>query len=248
MVRQINDRFLTEPFEWERSRPASARARARSGAAAGLDLFLESCGRTTLARAEPAARNLLREGALPYDARLRGPPRTLWQRLQAPRPGGSPAPRDVDAARAKDPAQAAAFAERYADEIAVRAIDEPGGPMSEDALVLASLGEYSYTDPPSRPAPLPAGQASSRRRRFCGDQIANLAITGLAELHQELRDRFRRSREYFAVTYGPACLRLALMLLSASFRCRALRPLPEPVEGAHPLRQGLRLVKLWPWM
>src|SRR6185436_11194650 len=105
------------------------------------------------------------------------------------------------------------FAERYADEIVIRAIDEPGGPTSEDALVLASLGEYSYTDPSQNSGALPswAKAAMGIVGWFWGDRIANTAISGAAELHQNYEARFNAKQKYYlAVTYGPHVYGLSL--------------------------------------
>ncbi len=224
-VRQINDRFMTEPFEWERIAARVGAARILEPALQrDVDLFLASCGRTTLARAEPQRGNLLREGALPYESGCEDRRRSLWQRLQGHVQDHPTHRATVEAARAKDPAQAASFADRYADELAVRAIDEPGGPMSEAALLRLSVGEYSYTESSQSTGPLPGWiKAAMGVAGLFGDEIANVAITGLAELNQTYDDRFRGKQRYFAiVTYAPHLYGLALMIVLGLFPVAAL--------------------------
>jgi hypothetical protein len=249
-VRQINDRFLTEPFEWERIAARVGSARILNPALQrDVDLFLASCGRTTLARAEPQRGNLLREGALPYDSGCEDRRRSLWQRLQAHVQEDPTHRATLEAARAKEPAQAAAFADRYADELAVRAIDEPGGPMSETALLHASLGEYSYTDPSQSTGALPWWmKAAMGVAGFLGDDVSNVAITGLAELHQNYDDRFRAKQRYFAVvTYGPHLYGLALMIVMGLFPVAALLALcPGQWKTFVNYGKVLGSIKLWP--
>ncbi len=249
-VRQINDRFLTEPFEWERIAARVGSARIFDPALQrDVDLFLASCGRTTLARAEPQRGNLLREGALPYDSDCEDRRRSLWRRLQGHAQEHPTHRATIDAARAKDPAQAGEFADRYADELAVRAIDEPGGPMSESALLRASLGESSATDPSQSTGPLPWWmKAAMGVAGFFGDDLSNVAITGLAELNQSYEDRFRGKQRYFAVvTYGPHLYGLALMIVMGLFPVAALFALcPGQWKTLVNYGKVLCSVKLWP--
>src|SRR5262245_10779268 len=117
-VRQINDRFLTEPFEWERIAARLSLARVRDPALQrDIDRFLASCGRTTLVRAAPQRPNFLREGSLPYEGACEEQRKGIWQRLQRHLHEDPQHRATLEAARAKDPSAAAAFAERYADEI-----------------------------------------------------------------------------------------------------------------------------------
>ncbi|RPH38678.1 MAG: hypothetical protein EHM91_13545, partial [Planctomycetota bacterium] len=249
-VRQINDRFLTEPFEWERIAARVGSARILDPALQrDVDLFLASCGRITLARSEPQRGNLLREGALPYDGGCEERRRSLWLRLQGHVQEHPTHRATVEAARAKDPAQAAAFADRYADELAVRAIDEPGGPMSETALLRASLGEYSYMDPTQSTGALPGWmKAAMGVAGFLGDDLADIAITGLAELNQNYEDRFRSKQRYFAVvTYGPHLYGLALMIVLGLFPVAALFALcPGQWKTFVNYGKVLASIKLWP--
>jgi hypothetical protein len=250
-VRQINDRFLTEPFEWERIAARVSFARILDPALErDVGLFLESCGRTTLARAEPRHGNLLREGALPYEAPCEDRRRRLWQRVQLHVKDDPHHRATVEAARSKDPSQAAAFAERYVDEIVVRAIDEPGGAVSESALVLASLGQYSYTDPSQSTGALPAWAKAlfGPLGSLFGDQAANLAISGAAELQQGYENRFSSKQKYYlAVTYGPHVYGLALMILLGLFPVAGLFALcPNQWMLFVNYAKTFISVKLWP--
>jgi hypothetical protein len=250
-VRQINERFLTEPFEWERIAARVSFARLLDPALErDVGLFLESCGRTTLARAEPRHGNLLRDGALPYEGPCEDRRRGLWQRVQAHLQENPHHRATLDAALARQPAQGAAFAERYADEIVLRAIDEPGGPMSEDALVLASLGEYSYTAPGQATPALPAWARALMGPVgwMLGDEAANVAITGAAELHQSYVDRFTSKQKfYLAVTYGPHVYGLALMVLLGLFPVAGLFALcPNQWKLFLNYAKVLISIKLWP--
>jgi hypothetical protein len=249
-VRQINDRFLTEPFEWERiaARVGSARI-LDPGLQRDVDLFLSSCGRTTLARAEPQRGNLLREGALPYDAACEDRRRSIWVRLQGHVQEHPTHRATLEAARAKDPAQATTFADRYADELAVRAIDEPGGPMSETSLLRLSLGEYSYTESSQSTGPLPWWmKAAMGVAGLFGDEISNVTIAGLAELNQNYEDRFRSKQRYFAVvTYGPHLYGLALMIVLGLFPVAAMFALcPGQWKTFVNYGKVLISIKTWP--
>lgn len=251
IVRQINDRFLTEPFEWERIAARVASARIHDPALdRDIGLFLNSCGRTTLSRAEPRRANLLRENCLPYEPPCEERRRGLWQRLQGHVQEDPRHRATVEAARAKDPDQGAAFADRYADELAIRAIDEPGGPMSEAVLLQASLGEYSYTEPSQSTGTLPtwAKATMGLAGLLFGDKISNVAITGLAELHQNYTARFRAKQQfYLAQVYGPHIYGLSLMILLGLFPVAALFALcPNQWKVLVNFLKVFVSVKLWP--
>jgi hypothetical protein len=250
-VKEINGRFLTEPFEWERIAARVSFARVLDPALErDIGLFLASCGRTTLARAEPGRANLLRDGALPYEKGCEDRRKSLWQRLQRHVQEDPHHKATVEAARAKDPAQGAAFAERYADELVVRAIDEPGGPMSEGALVTASLGQYSYTDPTQYTGSIPGWAKATMgvAGLLFGDEIANVAITGLAELNQNYENRFAAKQKYYlVVTYGPHVYGLALMVLLGLFPVAGLFALvPNQWKVFINYSKVFISVKLWP--
>ena len=241
-VRLINDRFLIEPFEWERIAARVGVARVRDPALQrDIDRFLGSCGRTALARAEPQRANLLREGALPYQGACEEQRRGLWQRLQRHVHDDPQHRATLEAARAKDPSQGAAFADRYADELAVRAIDEPGGPMSESALVRDSLGEYSYTERSQFTSQLPSWIPF-------GNEIANVVVTGFAELHQNYENQFTSKQKYYqAVTFAPHLYGLSLMVVLGLFPVAGLFAL-LPNQWKVLVHYGKLLVsiKLWP--
>lgn len=251
-VRGINDRFLTEPFEWERIAARVSFARVRDPALErDLGQFLGSCTRTAAARAEPRHANLFRDGALPYEGPCEERRRKLWERLQRHVRDDANHRATVDAARAKDPAQGSAFAERYLDEIATRAIDEPGGPMSEGALLSASLGEYSYTDKSQYTGEIPAWAKFLMLDRIgllFGDEIANVTITGLAELQQNFENRFRAKQLYYlATTFAPHAYGIALMILIGLFPVAALPSLlPGQWKVLANFFKVFLSVKLWP--
>ncbi|MBI3856489.1 MAG: hypothetical protein HY293_12450, partial [Planctomycetes bacterium] len=146
--------------------------------------------------------------------------RGLWQRLQAHVQQHPQHRATIEAARAKDPAQGAAFADRYADELALRAIDEPGGSVSESALVRASLGEYSAMDPTQSTGAIPSWAKATLgvAGYFFGDEMANVALTGLAELHQDYVDRWTAKQRYYVIAaYGPHIYGILVMILLGLF-------------------------------
>jgi len=251
IVHQISSGFLTEPFEWERLAARVSFARILDPA---LDVriasFLDSCGKTTLARAEPARANLLREGALPYDGPCEETRRDLWQRLQAHVRSDPHHQATLEAARARDPGRADAFLERYTDEIAIRSIDEPGGPLNEETLVLASLGEYSATDRSQYGPALPSWARATMGVAgwFFGDGLANVAISGLAAMSQDWEGRFTSKQRYFlAATYGPHLYGLAVMILLGLFPIAGLFALvPNQWKVFVNFLKVFVSIKLWP--
>lgn len=251
LVKQINDRFLTEPFEWERIAARVGTARILDPALdARMAAFLNSCARTTLARSEPRHPNLLREGALPYEGPCEERRRDLWQKLQAHVQSDPRHQTTLAGARARDPAGAALFQDRYADELAIRSIDEPSGPVGEASLVLASLGESSLTDGSQSTGAFPgwAKLLMGPAGWLIGDPAVHAAIGGLAELNQDWDNRFSaRQRYYQVITYGPHVYGLTVMILLGLF----------PLAGVIALAPGqwrvllnylkvLVSVKLWP--
>ncbi len=251
LVRSINDHFLTEPFEWERIAARLGSARIHDPALElRLDAFLQSCARTALAGSEPAQPNLLREGALPYSSACEQRRRDLLARMQAHLQTDPRHKATLDAARAKDPTQAAVFQERYLDEIVLRSLDEPGGPVSEAGLVAASLGEYSLTDPAQSTGSLPSWAKTilGPVGLLFGDEIANVAVGGLAQLNQEIQNRYTARQKYYQVlALGPHLYGLSEMVLLGLF----------PVAGLFALAPGqwrvlihflkvFASVKLWP--
>ncbi|MBV8878935.1 MAG: hypothetical protein JO332_03115 [Planctomycetaceae bacterium] len=251
LIKNINDRFLTEPYEWERIAASVSFARILDPA---LELrvssFLGSCARTALAQSEPRHPDLLREGALPYEGRCETQRRDLWQRLRLHVQKDPHHQALLEAARSKDSAHAALFEDRYVDEIVLRATDEPGGPVSESTLVAASLGDYSLMDPSQSTGTLPSwakGLLGAAGWLF-GDELANVAIGGLAQLNQNWENRFAAKQRYYQVlTLGPHVYGLSVMILLGLF----------PVAGLFALAPGqwrvllnfvkvFASVKLWP--
>ena len=220
-VTRINAQFLTQPYEWEEIAARVSYGRILDPALEkDVGEFLASCGRTALARAEPRHSNLLRAGALPYEGACEERRRDLWQRLHDHIQMDPHHRATLAAVQQRDPGQSAAFLDRYADEIALRAIDEPGSPTSETDLVRASLGEYSYSDRAQHTGTIPPWAKSMMGVGgwFFGDEIANVAITGLAELQQNYENRFgAKQKLYLAITFGPHLYGLSLMILLGLF-------------------------------
>lgn len=251
LIKGIHDRFLTEPFEWERLAARVSFAKILDPA---LDLrlsrFLESCGRTALARSEPRHPNLLRDGALPYEGACEERRRDLWQKLQLHVRTDPHHQATVQAARAKDPSQGDLFQDRYADEIAIRSIDEPGGPVGERGLILASLGESSFTDRSQYTGPIPswAKLLMGPTGWFFGDEAANVAIGGLAMLNQNYENRFTAKQRYYQVqTYGPHVYGLTVMILLGLFPMAGILALaPGQWRVLTNYLKVFLSVKLWP--
>ncbi len=255
-VKHVNERFLEAPFEWERVAAMASLGRILDPALEkGVGEFLEACARPALARAVPEHANLLREGALPYGAACEKRRRELWAGLLTHLKADPFHRAAIHAARARDPSRASAFEERYADEIAIREIDEPGSPTSESALVLASLGKYSYVDGAQSVGRLPgwvdsffgvAGMLPGAHGVL--EDAANAAISGAAVLEQSWKGRFAAKQQYYLATvYGPVVYGLSLMLLVGLF----------PVAGLFALLPGkwrvlvhwgeiFVSIKLWP--
>jgi hypothetical protein len=81
-----------------------------------------------------------------------------------------------------------------------------------------------------------------------GDEVSNVAITGLAELHQNWTDRWAAKQKYFqAVTYGPHVYGLSLMILLGLFPVVALFALcPGQWRVFLNFLKVFISVKLWP--
>lgn len=250
-VRRINLDFLTDPYEWERIAARVSFGRILDPALEkDVSEFLASCGRSTLARAEPRQPNLLRDGALPYEGACEDRRKGLWKRLRAhvetdPHHRGT-----LEAVRKREPKEAAAFQDRYTEEISIRAIDEPGSPMSETELVRASLGEYSYTNRAQYTGTLPhwAKATMGVWGAIFGDEIVNVTLTGLAELQQNWEARWSSKQKlWLAITFGPHLYGLSLMILLGLFPVAGLFAL-LPGQWKVFLNYGKALcsLKLWP--
>jgi hypothetical protein len=254
-VRGVNARFLESPFEWERLAAMASLARVLDPALRrGTDEFLEACAKPALARAEPRARNLFQPGALPYAPPCEERREELRVRI-VEHVNRHPAHRAaIEAARRHDPKTADAYRERYLEAVCLRAIDDPGAPTGERALVLASLGGYSYLDPAQSTGEFPwwvkPPWAWTRLGSSLWEGGANAALTGVAELHQAWENRFTSKQQYYLVTtYGPHVYGLSLLFVLGFF----------PVAGLWALLPGrwtalvnygkvLASIKLWPVM
>lgn len=251
LVRRINDHFLTEPYEWERiaARVSSGRILDPS-----LDLriasFLDGCARTSLATSEPRHANLLRDGALPYTGDCEKRRRELWERLQQHVKTDPHHQATIQAASARDPAQTEAFIQRYTDEIAIRSIDEPGGPISESNLVAASLGEYSVTDHSQRSQSLPpwAKPLLGPLGWVFNGEAVDAAVDGLASFHQNWEGRIASKQRYYAVlSVGPHVYGISVMILLGLFPVAGLLALmPGQWKTLTHYLEVFASIKLWP--
>ncbi len=238
IVARVNKRFLDAPFEWERLAAMASFGRILDPALArDAEEFLEGCAKPAIAKSAPAGANVFRPGTLPYGPACESARAALWGRLK------EHVARDrfhlaaLEAARRRDPGQAAAFEERYLDSIAARAVDEPGSPTSEAALVRASLGEYSYFDMAQSTGDLPFGE-----------EIINVGVSGAAQLAQNWSTRFSAKQKYYLATaYGPHVYGLALMLAMGLFPAAGLWAL-VPGKWRVLVNWGKVFVsvKLWP--
>ncbi len=250
-VRGVNDRFLDRPFEWERLAALASFARVLDPALQrSADEFLEACARPALARAEPRSANLFERGALPYPPPCEERREDLRLRL-AGHVGRHPTHRAaIDAARRHDPRTADAFRDRYFETVCLRAIDDPGGPTGEQALVVASLGAYSYTDRSQSTGEFP-GWVRPPWAWFAGDLWeagANAAVTGIAELQQSWDNRFTAKQKYYlATTYAPHLYGLSLLFLMGLFPVVGLWALlPGKWTALVNFGKVFVSVKLWP--
>jgi len=258
VVGAVNAEFLAAPFEWERVAAMAGFAQVLDPVLGrDLDRFLEDCARPALARSAPRGPNVLRGGTLDYPPACEKRRKALWQGLHRhvrEHPSHRAA---LEAVRRRDPAQAAEFEERYLDRMAARALEEGADPAGESARVLATLGEYSWTDPAQSTGGMPGyvkalGSGLNPWMApvywIFGDRLADGVISAVAQFHQAWENRFSARQRYYLVTvYGPHLYGLALMLVVGLF----------PVVGMFALLPGkwralvnygkvLVSVKLWP--
>lgn len=255
-VGHVNGKFLEAPFEWERVAAMASLGRILDPALAReAGEFLEACARPALGRAVPEHANLLREGALPYGAACEKRRGRLWTALRAHAKSDPFHRSALQAARKRDPAEASAFEERYVDELAVRAVDEPGSPTSEEALVRAALGSYSPLDRAQSVGELPrwvdgllGGVGLLPGTHGVLEDAANLAISGAAVLEQSWKNRFSAKQQYYLATaYGPVVYGLSLMLLIGLFPIAGLFALlPGKWRVLVNWGKAFISVKLWP--
>lgn len=241
-AKALNERFLEDPYGWERLAAMAAHGRIFNVTlATDVELFLESCATPALAQESPQTSNLLRPGALRYSERCEEWRGRLWDRVEQhlredPRHQGV-----FELARRREGGDASFF-ERYADLVVTRAIDEPGSPTSESALVLASLGTYRYFDQSQS-----VGGGGPHVWDWIGSGI-DAGVSVLAELRQGYANRFAAKQAYFtALAYGPHLYGLALLLTIGFFPVASLWALLPGRWGAL-VNWGKVLVsvKLWP--
>lgn len=256
-IRRVNERFLADPFEWERvAAMASFGIILEPGLARDAAIFLEACVKPALARAAPQGTNVFRPGTLPYGPDCEKERQRIWTRLRDHARQDRFHRATTDAAARLDPATANAFVELYLDRIAERAMDGPGSPTSEAALVRASLGRYGYADPAQSGAVAPGfASAVASALPFLFEttdptqaKAGNALISGAAEFMQVWENQFTaKQRYYLATVYGPHVYGLALLLVIGLF----------PVAGLFALLPGqwkvlinyLKVfisIKLWP--
>jgi hypothetical protein len=256
-ARSVNADFLEDPYGWERLAAMTAHGRIfDAGLSEELGEFLASCATTALATAEPRHANLLRPGALPYRDRCETWRGGLWDRVQA-HVREDPRHRTVLLIAERRPGDGAAFGERYADLLVTRAIDEPGSPTSESALVLASLGRYAHFDPAQSTGglggvdPAPGDAVAWATGRSVAGWLGwgvDGGVSMLAALRQAWSNRFAAKQAYYLViAYGPHVYGLALMLVLGFFPVAGLWALlPGRWEALVNWGKTLAAVKLWP--
>jgi hypothetical protein len=251
-IRGIHARFLETPYAWERLTALASFATVFDPVLRkDVAEFLEGCAKPALAREEPAGDHPLAEGALRYEEaceRLRAGLRARISRHVETDPAHRAA---IDTALAHDPAGASAFRSRYEEEVCRRAVDEPGSPTSEAALVAASLGRYSYVDEAQSTGRFPwwvKGMFQSPSLAALWDQGANWAISGIAELQQSWDGRFSAKQKYFLATvYGPHVYGLSLLFLLGLFPIAGLWALlPGKWTALANWGKVFVSVKLWP--
>lgn len=249
----IQARFLDRPFAWERLAALSSFAKIYDPALRkDVGDFLEACAKPALARAEPSSANLLADGALPYDAECARRRAELRARI------GIHLERDpahrvaMETASEHDPGGAAAFRARYEEEVCRRAVDDPGSPTSEPALVAAALGSTSYLDPGQSTGAYPAWMKGwpFALPGISGlwDQAADAGLTWAAELQQNWSNRWTSKQRYFLVTtLAPHVYGLSLLFLLGLFPLAGIWALwPGKWTALANWTKVFVSIKLWP--
>ncbi len=250
-AQRLQERFLDDPFEWERLAAMVSFARILDPSLArDAGEFLEACAKPALARAAPRGANVFRPGGLAYPEACERRRGELWDRLRD-HARREPLHRSaLEAARRREPAAAGEFEELYLDEIARRALDDPGSPTGEAALVAAALGEYSYTDPSQRSAAVPwwGRPFMGIAGLVAGEEILNVAVSGAARLDQWWSNAFSAKQKYYLATvYGPHVYGLTLLLVIGLFPVAGLWALLPGKWGALVNYGKVFLsVKMWP--
>ncbi|HLF92132.1 MAG TPA: hypothetical protein VJB14_01615 [Planctomycetota bacterium] len=244
----IQKDFLTAPFEWERIAAMVGSGRVTDLALeARIDRFLEGCAKVALAREAPRGSNLFRPGALSYSPECERLRAEIWARLETHVKEDGFHRQAVEAAARRDPSQASAFRERYFDRLCERAVEAPGSPTSEAALVAASLGEYSAMDPAQATGASPLW-AKVLFGVVAHDVVVTAAVSETARMKQDGELRYASKQQYYLATVlGPHLYGLSLMVLLGLF----------PVAGLFAILPGkwrvlvnygkvFASVKLWP--
>lgn len=252
-IRAIQARFLETPFAWERLAAMAETARIFDPALRrDVGLFLDACAKPALARAEPAGENLLADGALPYDdgcARRRAELRARIGRHLESDPAHRVA---METAAGHDPAGASAFRARYEEEVCRRAVDDPGSPTSEPALVAASLGRYAYFDEAQSTGAYPVWMKGwpfgLPGLSELWDRGADAALGYAAKLQQDWSNRWTSKQSYYlATTLGPHVYGLTLLFLLGLFPVAGLWALlPGKWTALANWAKVFLSIKLWP--
>jgi hypothetical protein len=253
-ARTIRSDFLEDPFGWERLAATASLGRIYDPALArDVDGFLESCAKTALASTSTptASPNLLRPGVLRYGPRCETWREELWARLREHLLEDARHARLRSAAERRSPGEASAFIEAYADQVVARAVDEPGSPTSEAALVAASLGEYRHFDPAQSTGGASPWAAAERPRGLIWDLLGagvDGGVSVLAGLRQAWESRFAAKQAYYlVVSYGPHLYGLTLMAVLGFFPAAGLWALlPGRWTALVNWGKVFVSVKLWP--
>ena len=253
VVRAANAGFLDSPLAWERLAALAAHARILDPALRrDVADFLDACATPALAAAAPAVDDLLAEGALPYDAgcaRRRAELRARISRHLETDPLHRAA---LEAAAAHDPPNAAAFRARYEAEACRRAVDDPGSPLSEGALLATALGSYSYTEAAQSTGAFPRMttglMAVPDIVSQIWDQGANLVLSAAGAFQQSLSQRLTAKQTYYTATvYAPHLYGLSLLFLIGLLPLAGLWALwPGKAAALASWGKLFVSVKLWP--
>jgi hypothetical protein len=255
---RIQERFLANPFEWERIASMVSLGRILDpGLQRDVAVFLDRCAKPALAGAEPQGPNVFRPGALGYPPSCEERREALWKRLRHHVRDDPYHRATLEAARRRDPGTAEAFEERYLDEIARKALDDPWSPTGELSLVRASLGGDSAfeaitvaADSPVRAAPggrwaIPsAGSFASQGVQA----VYEAAVSGVARIGQWWDNEISSRQRYYLVTvYGPHVYGLSLLLILGLFPAAGLFALwPGKWRALVNYAKIFIAVKLWP--
>jgi hypothetical protein len=214
----IQKDFLTAPFEWERIAAMVSFGRITEVALEErIHRFLDSCAKVALATGGPPAGNLFRPGVLPYPPECEKVRAEIWSRLERHVKENAFHRRVLEAGSRREPSKAEAFREHYVDELCARAVEAPGSPTNEAALLTAALGDYAYANPDSS-----TGLVGRFFQSIFGavplDTKNPEAVLGPAEILQRSDLYFDARQKYFLATViGPHLFGLSIMFLAGLF-------------------------------